>query len=199
MVLLLHIFALLNIVRWEGRKTMDKKAAVFIQETSPHLNKLRFQALQMTRNPADAQDLVQETLLKAWRFWDRFEPGTSLSAWLFTIMRNLFINGYRRSLTEAALRPFVLEKDVPVDFFPLSGRSDLSDEVLAAFEALPKHYGEVLWLADVQDYSYKEMADILDCPIGTVMSRLYRARRLMRESLKGFAHREGYLKNGRGR
>jgi len=156
-------------------------------------------ALRLTRNPADAQDLTQNTVVKALRFHDKFQKGTYIKAWLLTILRNTFINDYRRK----ARRPVFVElsgaepsQDIPPDpeigYEPRerTGRELLElldDEVKRAVETLPHDFREAVIMADLEDMSYKEIAEAMDCPLGTVMSRLYRGRKLLRESLYDYA------------
>src|SRR5882672_6708507 len=161
-------------------------------------------ALRMTRSEADAEDLVQETYIKAFRFREQFTPGTNLKAWLFRILTNTFINSYRRRQTQ----PEFTELD-DVDEFSLYKRmSDLrtsssagnpetefldglvDSEVKDALAELPEKFRSVV-LLDVEGFSYKEIAEMLDIPIGTVMSRLHRGRKAMQKSLFDYAHARG--------
>jgi len=158
-------------------------------------------ALRMTRNPADAEDLVQETYLRAYRGFGSFTPGTNLRAWLYRILTNTYINSYRAKQR----RPDERDIDDVEDLFlyrrlgaveqALASRSaedelmDLftEDEVKGALEALPEQFRMAVYLADVEGFSYKEIAEILDVPIGTVMSRLHRGRKSMQKRLFQFA------------
>ncbi|GMW03287.1 MAG: hypothetical protein AMXMBFR84_44210 [Candidatus Hydrogenedentota bacterium] len=156
-------------------------------------------ALKLTRNPADAQDLTQNTIVKALRFHDKFEKGTYIKAWLLTILRNTFINEYRRK----SRRPTFVEltgteqaedrsPDPEVHFEPAQGKTEdlmelLDDEVKKALESLPEDFRQAVVMADLEDMSYKEIADKMKCPLGTVMSRLYRGRKLLREQLEEYA------------
>jgi len=156
-------------------------------------------ALRLTHNTADAEDLTQNTLVKALRFHDKFKQGTYIKAWLLTILRNTFINEYRRK----ARRPSLVElsgaepaadraPDPDVPFEPEEGNSDdllelLDDQVRHAIESLPDDFRTAVIMADLQDKSYKEIADAMDCPLGTVMSRLYRGRKLLRDQLHEYA------------
>ena len=164
-------------------------------------------ALRMTRNPADAEDLVQETYLRAYRGFKGFEEGTNLRAWLYRILTNTFINTYRakqRRPDESNLedvedlflyrRLGALEQAVATR----SAEDELmdwftDDEVKEALEALPEGFRMAVLLADVEGFSYKEIAEILDIPIGTVMSRLHRGRKAMQRSLYEFALQRGLL------
>jgi RNA polymerase sigma-70 factor (ECF subfamily) len=173
--------------------------------TIEHLDPLFSAALRLTKNERDAEDLVQDTFLRAYRFFDKFERGTNSKAWLFKILTNTFINRYRRkvkerSVVEGTERDTVHERfmsreateyaDNPEKF--LSDRL-LSDDVLQAIDALPIDFRLVVILADLQEFSYKEIAEILECPVGTVMSRLYRGRKLLQKSLRTYAIHQGVL------
>jgi len=170
-----------------------------------HFDALYNTAVRLTRNPSEAQDLVQETFLKAFRFYHRFEPGTNIKAWLFTILRNTYINVYRK-----AARQQQVDFDQVAPFYPDTAeppvwanrstveetlRHLVQDDVKRALEALPYEYRMVVLLADLEDFAYKEIADIVGCPVGTVMSRLFRGRRLLRKSLAEFAKKSGYVKD----
>jgi len=183
-------------------KTVDntnRRSHEFEQLVLDHMDMLYAVALRLTRNPADAQDLTQNTVVKALRFHDKFQKGTYIKAWLLTILRNTFINDYRRK----ARRPVFVElsgaepsQDIPPDpevgYEPRerTGRELLElldDEVKRAVETLPHDFREAVIMADLEDMSYKEIAEAMDCPLGTVMSRLYRGRKLLRESLYDYA------------
>jgi RNA polymerase sigma-70 factor (ECF subfamily) len=177
----------------------------FEAEALQHLDALYASALRFTRDPRDAEDLVQDTFLRACRFLDRFEPGTNLKAWLFRILTNTFINRYRRSTRERSLVDGP-EREMVTDQFhspdvaakaenPERAMLDrmVSADVLAAIDAVPIDFRMVVILADIHDFSYKEIADILDVPVGTVMSRLFRGRRHLQKSLAGYAAASGIL------
>jgi RNA polymerase sigma-70 factor (ECF subfamily) len=169
----------------------------------PYMSALYAAALRMTRNPSDAEDLVQETYLRAYRGFEGFQEGTNLKAWLYRILTNTFINTYRAKKR----RPEQTELDDVEDFYlyrRLGGleaadanRSTESevlesipdDEVKAALEAIPEQFRMAVILADVEGFSYKEIADILDVPIGTVMSRIHRGRRALQKELWDYAER----------
>ena len=169
-------------------------------------------ALRMTRNPADAEDLVQETYLKAYRAFGSFQQGTNLKAWLYKILTNTFINAYR----SRKRRPEQTEIDDVEDLYlyrrlggleaAAAGRS-AEDEVLDLFtegeikdaiEALPEQFRMAVLLADVEGFSYKEIAEITDVPIGTVMSRIHRGRRALQKALHNFAESRGLVGSARG-
>lgn len=176
----------------------------FETEALAHLDALFGTAMRMTRNPRDAEDLVQDTMLAAFRFFDRFEPGTNCKAWLFKILTNTFINRYRKKVREREVTDALFEEDAPSlmseDVAEAARNPEasivrplLSDEVKAALDQIPHDYRMVVVLADIEEFSYKEIADILDCPVGTVMSRLHRGRRLLQKLLREYAVREGIL------
>jgi RNA polymerase sigma-70 factor (ECF subfamily) len=159
-------------------------------------------ALSLTRNEADADDLVQETFLRAYAAWDRFTPGTECRGWLFVICRNTFRRTRLResrqveaddaeleALAAAALHASALQ----AGYGSLFSEVDLSDAIRRALEALPENFREAVTLVDVNDQSYEDAARILDVPIGTVRSRLFRARRLMQEALLDHARDAGLI------
>jgi RNA polymerase sigma-70 factor (ECF subfamily) len=155
----------------------------------PLLDGLRGAALRLTRNPHDADDLLQETTLRAWRFWSHYEQGSNLRAWLHRILLNTFVNNYRRARRERELLQQLQRQDADVppeahNVEPTLMRSSLSDELQSRLDALPHEFRAVLWAVAVEDLSYREAADTLGCPVGTVMSRLHRARRLLQNALR---------------
>lgn len=184
--------------------------AQFAEVAMEHMPALYTAALRMTRNPSDAEDLVQETYLKAYRGFDSFEAGTNLRAWLYRILTNSYINSYRA----AKRRPDVAEVEDVEDLYLYhrlapaggegAGRSAeeealahfTDDEVKAAIEALPDAFRIAVLLADVEGFSYKEIADITDVPIGTVMSRIHRGRRALEKTLHDFAEARGLVGAG---
>jgi len=179
----------------------------FVEQAMPFMDSLYSAALRMTRNRADAEDLVQETYLKAYRAFDSFTEGTNLKAWLYRILTNTFINTYR----SRKRRPEEQELDDVEDFYLYrrlggieaaqigrSAEDELFDwftdtEVKDALESLPEQFRMAVLLADVEGFSYKEIAEILDVPIGTVMSRLHRGRRGLQKRLYEFAVDRGLL------
>lgn len=164
-----------------------------------HLDMLYAVALKLTRNTSDAQDLTQNTAVKALRFHNKFEQGTYIKAWLLTILRNTFINEYRRrsrrpsfvELTGLETQPESSRKNDSPSETPRADPAELmellEDEVKMAIESLPEDFRKAVIMADLEDYSYKEIADAMECPLGTVMSRLYRGRKLLREKLESYA------------
>jgi RNA polymerase sigma-70 factor (ECF subfamily) len=142
-------------------------------------------ALRLTRNPSDADDLMQETALRAFRFWSHYRPGSNLRAWLHRILINTFVNGYRRGRRERELLAQLnAERAAPAfDEEPEALRGGLCDEVSGSLAELTPEYRAVLWAVAVDGLSYREAAERLGCPQGTIMSRLYRARRVMQQAL----------------
>jgi len=179
----------------------------FAELAMPHMQALYTAALRMTRSPADAEDLVQETFLKAYRAFDRFEEGTNLKAWLYKILTNTFINSYRA----AKRRPEKADVEDVEDLYMYrrlgdpqatgAGRSAedevlehfTDDEVKRAIESLPEAFRMAVLLADVEGFSYKEIAEITDVPIGTVMSRIHRGRKALQKALTDFAVARGLV------
>lgn len=171
----------------------------------PHTGSLFNLALRMTRNEKDAEDLVQETLLRAYRFFHTYEPGTNIRAWLFRILKNNFINRYRKVQRQPAIVDFAKLEESFETIFDQAFRSgsktpeeivvdsSYHGEVLEAMEGLPEDYRTVVVLALVEDLSYKEIAQVVGCPIGTVMSRLHRGRRLLQARLAEYAMRRGIV------
>lgn len=154
-------------------------------------------ARRLTGSTDEAADLVQDAVMRAWTFWDRFEPGSNARAWLHRILMNTFINAYRkqrreRDLFRAAGEESRRDAHSAADLFDAE-RDGLSDEVGAALAALPAEFRAVVELVDLGDLSYREVATQLGCPIGTVMSRLHRARKQLQESLAEYARAEGFL------
>jgi RNA polymerase sigma-70 factor (ECF subfamily) len=175
--------------------------ARFAELAMPYMSSLYAAAMRMTRNPSDAEDLVQETYLRAYRGFEGFREGTNLKAWLYKILTNTFINQYRAKKR----RPEQVDLDDTEDFYfyrRLGGLETAAAQrspetivldqipeaiVKQALEALPEQFRMAVILADIEGFSYKEIADILDVPIGTVMSRIHRGRKALQKSLWEFA------------
>jgi RNA polymerase sigma-70 factor (ECF subfamily) len=179
-------------------RTRRARRRHFETHAMPHVDSLYSAALRYTRNRQDAEDLVQETFLSAYAAWDSFLPDSNCRAWLLRILTNGFINSYRRRQTRHRFIEERADESVNVLYGeerrleasdPEGALVDetLGDEVSRALAELPEDHRIVVVLADLQGLKYREVADILDCPVGTVMSRLFRARRLLEEALTTYA------------
>lgn len=190
----------------QNQKRKTQRERVFEAEAMPHISALYAAALRLTRNEADAEDLIQETFMKAFRAFEQFEPGTNCKAWLFRIQTNTFINKYRRRVKEreilegaektAAQHYLIHPQSKKTTLDPENALVDrfLADEVLAALEKVPTDFRTIVELADIQGLSYKDIADAVGIPVGTVMSRLFRGRRILQDQLFEYAAKEGVLK-----
>jgi RNA polymerase sigma-70 factor (ECF subfamily) len=177
--------------RLRDRDDEEPEETTFEREALACLDSLYSTALRLTRNPADAEDLVQDTYLKAFRAADQFQPGTNLKAWLFTILHNTFLNRRRRAGREPiAIGPDEIDRASAA--LPSAGgatpeelllRDTLDADLQLALDALPEAFRQAVWLRDVEEFSYAEIASMLGVPIGTVMSRISRGRRLLYERL----------------
>jgi RNA polymerase sigma-70 factor (ECF subfamily) len=178
--------------------------ADFEREALPHMPALYSSALRMTRNERDAEDLVQDTVLKAYRFFDTFQPGTNCKAWIFRILTNSFCNRYREREREHEILHEAESTEANVEQFTagtaagrdvetaLLGRIG-SEDVERALAEVPQDFRMAVILADLEDFSYKEIAEIMECPTGTVMSRLYRGRKLLQRALYDYAVEQGII------
>jgi len=177
------------------------KQREFEAEALPHMDLLYNFALRTAGNADDAQDLLQETYLKAFRFWDKYEKGTNIRAWLFRIMKNSYINRYRKVSRE----PDKVDYDDVENFYD-SVRDEskdttdlqqkmfgglLGDEVTQALQRLPVDFRTVVILCDIEELTYEEIAEFLNCPIGTVRSRLHRGRKMLQKELLSYAKARG--------
>jgi len=188
-------------------ETLAQKKARFERDAFEFTNQLYAAALRYTKNPHDAQDLVQDTYAKAFTSFHQFTPGTNLKAWLYRILTTTFINSYRKEQRRPQIAAGELEDWQIHDAASHTsdqGRS-AEDEVLdnltdgdvkTALAALPEEFRMAVYLADVEGFSYKEIAEIVGVPAGTVMSRLHRGRKLLREALADYAKERGFNKSG---
>jgi RNA polymerase sigma-70 factor (ECF subfamily) len=177
----------------------------FERQAIPFLASLYNTAYRMARNAQDAEDLVQETYLRAYRSFEQFTPGTNLKAWLFRILKNAFINEYRKRRAAPVEEEFAALEDsfesrIDTDRYPGTKNPEqealdrsLDENVQRALDELPPDYRMAVILADVEGFSYKEIAEMLDIPIGTVMSRLHRGRKAMHKKLYDFAEQRGIV------
>jgi RNA polymerase sigma-70 factor (ECF subfamily) len=189
----------------------EELTRLFEAQAIPHTDALLRTALRMTRNPADADDLVQETMLKAYRFFGRFEQDTNIRAWLFKIMTNLYINRYRkekrtpRQLSIDDMEDFVLYNQMTESRAYDPDQPDtrvfadlFADRVREEIDALPEEFKTVALLAIMEGFSYQEIAEIAGLELGTVKSRLFRGRKILQVRLAEYARKEGYLKEASG-
>ncbi len=173
----------------------------------PHASALYGSAFKLTRNAGDAEDLVQETMLRAYRFWHSFTAGSNCKAWLFKILSNTFINSYQRKKRSGEILNAAMAEQESTDGVlvhekaqsqlspeELLVQQSLSEDVERALAEIPKDFRIAVVLCDVEGFSYKEISEMLECPVGTVMSRLYRGRRLLKKELREFAKSQGLLK-----
>jgi RNA polymerase sigma-70 factor (ECF subfamily) len=184
--------------------------ANFERDAMQYAPQLYSAAMRMTRNPADAEDLVQETFLKAYRAYHTFEEGTNLKAWLYRILTNTYINKYRKDSRRpsevdlGAVEDLYLYRNIGSEESAEAARSTeervleglVESDIKEAVEDLPENFRLPVLLADLAGFSYKEIADILDIPIGTVMSRLHRGRKAMEKSLWDYAVKRGLVPEG---
>ena len=184
-------------------KVEVEKQNEFQNVVMPHKNDLYNYALAIARNSDDAQDLVQETYLKAYKNYHQFEGGTNSKAWMFMILKNAFINNYRKLKREPAKVDYneiediyeniksnqTKDNNLSLDFY----HNLFDDDLSSALAKLPKKMKEVFLLCDLEGYSYEEISEIVDIPSGTVRSRLHRARKLLQDELFGYAKVNGYL------
>ncbi len=182
-----------------------QKYKEFDELVVPYTDALFSFAMKMTGSQDNSDDLVQETLLKAFRFFDKFERGTNIKAWLFSIMKNSFINEYRKQ----SKKPGMVDYDDVQNFYDNIKSTEiefqhvvgdafsnvLDDDVSNALATLPTDFQTIIILSDLEGYNYEEIAEFMSCPIGTVRSRLHRARKMLYSKLHDYAHSKGFIKS----
>lgn len=185
--------------------TEVKKQRDFEEEMIPHLDAMYNFALRLTSDPNRAEDLVQDSIVKAYRFFDSYEKGTNAKAWLFRILKNSYINDYRKK----SKQPGKVDYDEVSSFYETirADRTDTSDledrmfrnliddDITKALDELPEDFRTVVLLCDIEDFTYEEIANMLDVPIGTIRSRLHRGRNLLKSQLLEYAQKRGYQHN----
>jgi RNA polymerase sigma-70 factor (ECF subfamily) len=189
-------------------QAVKQKRSEFESLALVHMDTLFGAAYRLTRNPRDAEDLVQDALLRAYRFWDSFQQDSNCKAWLLRIVTNTFINEYqRKKRSREVLDAATAEQDATDGVLVQADASDkqsperallqqsVSDDVQRALDQLPDDFRTAVILCDMQGLSYKEIAEIMACPVGTVMSRLFRGRKLLAAGLREFAVAEGFVKS----
>lgn len=183
-------------------KEQTKKNEVFEKELLPHIDALKTFAYHLTFDDQDAEDLVQETYMKAYRFIDKYNEGTNAKAWLFKILKNAYINQYRKKVK----RPTRVDFEEIVSYHDNDDNSKtnyldlrqeifeniMGDEITKEINSLPIDFRTVVLLCDVEGFTYEEISKIIDVPIGTVRSRLFRARNILKEKLKAYAESQGF-------
>lgn len=186
----------------ELTKKEKNKQKDFNEEIIPHLDALYNFGLRLTSDPNDAEDLVQDTIVKAYRFFSSYEKGTNAKAWLFRILKNSYINNYRKKFK----KPQQVDYDEVASFYETiraerTDSSDLEDkmfreliddDISKALDEIPENFRTVVLLCDVEDFTYEEIANMLDVPIGTIRSRLHRGRNLLKAQLTEYAAKRGY-------
>lgn len=179
-----------------------KKQKDFDEEIIPHMDALYNFALRLTTDPNDAEDLVQDTIVKAYRFFSSYEKGTNAKAWMFRILKNSFINNYRKTSKKPSQVDFDevssyyesirAERTETSDLESLMFREMMDDDLSDALTRLPEDFRTVVLLCDVEGYTYEEIANMLDVPIGTIRSRLHRGRNLLKTELLEYAKKRGF-------
>src|SRR5215203_1381355 len=185
-----------------NRYSNSEKQNIFDNEFMPHINSMYNFAYRLTLDQDDSKDLLQDTYLKAYRFIDSFQQGTNAKAWLFRILKNSFINDYRKKSKEPSKVDYQevetyynsedVDRQITPDLRVEALRDMIGDEISNALNSLDVDFRTVIILCDLEGFKYEEMAKILDIPIGTVRSRLHRARQLLKEKLSDYAKSMGY-------
>ncbi len=187
----------------QPRYSQEEQYRIFDKEFMPHIDSMYNFAFRLTNDEDDSNDLLQDTYLKAFRFINSFQEGTNAKAWLFRILKNSFINDYRKKSKEPSKVDYQevetvynssedAEYESTVDLRTESVQDMIGDEVAMALNGLPVDFRTVIILCDIEGFTYEEMAKILDIPIGTVRSRLHRARNLLKDKLRSYAKTMGY-------
>ncbi len=184
-------------------KELQQRYVDFEKEAIPHMDALYNFALRMTGDEDDADDLVQETFLKAFRFFDKFEKGTNCKAWLFRILKNSYINDYRKTTKEPDKVDYedvqnfyenIKSDEVDSRHYEMDAFNNLlDDEISTAITSLPEDFRTVIILSDIEGFTYEEIADFVDIPVGTVRSRLHRARKMLYAQLYDYAKGKGFV------
>lgn len=178
----------------------ERRRAAFEAVALPFMDRVYRVALRLTRRPEDARDLLQETYLRAFRAFDSFTPGTNCKSWLLKILYSVFVNRYRKEKREPSFVPFeeefhrIVEDPNALERRLMESRGEQSPEVSSALESLPEVFRAAVLLVDVEELSYEEAAEVLSCPLGTLRSRLFRARRMLFVALSEHARRSGRLR-----
>lgn len=186
-----------------SEKELKQRYDDFEKEAIPHMDALYNFALRMTGDEDDADDLVQETFLKAFRFFDKFEKGTNCKAWLFRILKNSYINDYRKTTKEPDKVDYedvqnfyenIKSDEVDSKHYEMDAFNNLlDDEISTAITSLPEDFRTVIILSDIEGFTYEEIADFVDIPVGTVRSRLHRARKMLYAQLYDYAKGKGFV------
>ena len=189
----------------QKKYTKKEKEEIFEREFLPHIDSMYNFAYRLTFDEDDSKDLVQDTYLKAYRFIDSFQQGTNAKAWLFRILKNSFINDFRKKSKEPSKVDYQevesyynsdeVDKSITTDLRAETVQDMIGDEISNALNSLDVDFRTVIILCDLEGFKYDEMAKILDIPIGTVRSRLHRARNLLKEKLRDYASKMGYKNN----
>ncbi len=187
------------------KKFSSDNQALFEETVFKYIDSLYSTALRLTRNQQDAEDLVQDACLKAYQYFFRFEQGTNFKAWIFKILMNTFINKYHKEVRTPPVVQFEKVEYAIDDVLKDENRKTIltdrnlfknifDDEIVQAIELMPDDYRIAVLLCDIENFSYKEISEILDVPIGTIMSRISRGRKILQKSLIDYARREGYVR-----